>query len=51
MSDFLVARARAISAAGRGLKADEELKRLKEQATQVGWLAVVPALNFALGGR
>lgn len=51
MSDFLVARARAISAAGRGLKADEELRRLKERATQVGWLAVVPALNSALAGR
>jgi hypothetical protein len=51
MSDFLVARARAISAAGRGRKADEELRRLKEQATQAGWLAVVPALDIALGGR
>jgi tetratricopeptide (TPR) repeat protein len=39
VSDFLVARARAISAVGRGLNADEELRRLKERATQVGWLA------------
>jgi len=47
MSDFLVARARAISAAGRGLKDDEQLGRLVERATQVGWLTVVPALNGA----
>jgi len=51
MSDFLVARARAISAAGRGSKEDSELKRLLEQATRVGWLAVVPALESTRAGR
>ena len=51
MTDFLVARARAIAAAGRGLKDDEELRRLLERAIQVGWPTVVPALKSALADR
>jgi hypothetical protein len=48
MTDFLVARGRAISAAGRGQKDATELRRLLAEANGIGWLAVVPALEIVL---
>ncbi|HTO66445.1 MAG TPA: adenylate/guanylate cyclase domain-containing protein [Bradyrhizobium sp.] len=48
MTDFLVARGRAIAAAGRGQKDATELRRLLAEANRIGWLAVVPALETAL---
>jgi hypothetical protein len=50
MTDFLVARARAIVAAGRGQKDENELRRLLAKANQVGWQAVMPSLEAALAG-
>ena len=50
MTDFLVARGRAIAAAGRGQKDAAELGRLLAAANRIGWLAVVPALETALAG-
>jgi tetratricopeptide (TPR) repeat protein len=49
MTDFLVARARALAAAGRGEKNGAELRGLIAQARTVGWNAVLPALEAALG--
>jgi tetratricopeptide (TPR) repeat protein len=51
MSDFLVARARAIAAAGRGQKDATELKRLLAEANRVGWRVMVPSLETALAAR
>jgi MalT-like TPR region len=51
MTDFLVARARAIAAAGRGQKDVTELKRLLAEANRVGWRLVVPSLETALAAR
>jgi hypothetical protein len=48
MSDFLVARARAVAAAGRGQKDATELKRLLAEANRVGWRVVVPSLERAM---
>ena len=48
MTDFLVARARAIAAAGLGQKDAAELKRLLAEADRVGWRAMVPSLEAAL---
>ena len=50
MTDFLVARARAIAAAGRGQKDETELRRLLAEANRIGWRAVVPSLEAALAG-
>ena len=51
MTDFFVARARAIAAAGRGQKDATELKRLLAEASRVGWRVVVPSLETALAAR
>ena len=51
MTDFFVARARAIAAAGRGQKDATELKRLLAEANRVGWRVVVPSLETALAAR
>ena len=48
MADFLVARARALAAAGRGRKDAGELGRLVEEASRVGWQAMVRSLETAL---
>jgi hypothetical protein len=48
MTDFLVARARAIVAAARGRRDETVLRRLLEEANRVGWRAVVPSLETAL---
>jgi class 3 adenylate cyclase/tetratricopeptide (TPR) repeat protein len=48
MSNFLVARARAIAAAGRGRKDETELRRLLGEANHIGWRVVVPSLEMAL---
>jgi tetratricopeptide (TPR) repeat protein len=48
MTDFLIARARAVAAAGRGQRDERELRRLIEEARGVGWRAVLPALEAAL---
>ena len=48
MSNFLVARARAIAAAGRGRKDETELRRLLGEANRIGWRVVVPSLETAL---
>ena len=48
MTDFLVARARALAAAGRGQKDPTELKRLLAEANRVGWRMMVPSLESAL---
>ena len=50
MTDFLVARGRAIASVGRGLKDATELRRLLAEANRIGWVAVVPALETALAG-
>jgi class 3 adenylate cyclase/tetratricopeptide (TPR) repeat protein len=50
MVEFLVARGRAIAAAGRGQDAATELQRLLARATTCGWRAVTPALEAALAG-
>jgi len=47
MTDFLVARARALVAAGRGQANPGELCRLLAEARAVGWKAVLPALEAA----
>jgi tetratricopeptide (TPR) repeat protein len=49
MTDFLVARARAIAAAGHGQKDATELKRLLAEASRIGWRVMVPSLETALG--
>lgn len=51
MTDFLVARARAFVATNRGQTDETELRRLLEEANQIGWQAVVPSLEAALAGR
>jgi phage terminase Nu1 subunit (DNA packaging protein) len=48
MSDFLVARARAIAAAGEGRKDAAQLRALIDQAHAAKWQAVIPALEAAL---
>ena len=48
MSEFLVARARALAAAGRGRRDKAELKRLLGIAAAANWQAVRPALEAAL---
>jgi tetratricopeptide (TPR) repeat protein len=48
MKDFLVARARAIAAAGSGHKDEAALGRLLAEADRTGWRAVMPALAAAL---
>ena len=48
VTEFVVARARAIAAAGRGNKDEAELRRLIEQASAVKWRLVLPALEEAL---
>jgi tetratricopeptide (TPR) repeat protein len=48
MTDFLVARARAIAGAECGQKDEKELKRLLAEANRIGWRAVVPSLEVAL---
>jgi hypothetical protein len=50
MADFLVARARATTAASRGQKDETELRRLLAEANRIGWRAVVPSLEAALAG-
>jgi tetratricopeptide (TPR) repeat protein len=50
-ADFLIARARALAAAGRGLRNEaltRELKALRDQAMQIGWKLELPALEEAL---
>ena len=49
MTDLLVARARALAAAGHGRKDEKELRRLIDEAIRVHWQAVLPALEAALG--
>jgi len=51
MTDFLVARARAIAAVGRGHKEEGELRRLLTEANRTGWRVVIPSLEAALSGR
>jgi len=48
MSDFLVARARALAAAGEGMKDEAKLRALLDQARAAKWQAVIPALEAAL---
>ena len=48
VTDFTIARARALAAAGRGRKDAAELKRLIAQASAVNWRLVLPALEDAL---
>jgi class 3 adenylate cyclase/tetratricopeptide (TPR) repeat protein len=48
MTDFFIARARALAAAGRGLRDQDELRRLIEAARRARWQAVLPALEAAL---
>jgi len=48
MTDFLVARAHALAAAGRGQKDEVELMRLVSEARRVDWRAVVPSIDAAL---
>jgi len=48
MTDFLIARARAVAAAGRGKKDEAELIRLITQASAVDWKIVLPSLAAAL---
>ena len=48
MKDFLVARARAVAAAGGGRKDEAELRRLLAEADRTGWRVVMPALEAAL---
>ena len=50
MTDFLVARGRALAAAGRGRKDARELERLIAAAREVQWRAVIPALGAAPAG-
>ncbi len=49
-TDFLVARGRALAAAGRGEANRAELERLLGEARRLGWQAVAPALEAALAG-
>ncbi|MDQ4148193.1 MAG: tetratricopeptide repeat protein, partial [Pseudomonadota bacterium] len=52
-SDFLIARARALAAHGRGERGEEidrELRRLRDQANRAGLKASLPAIEKALGG-
>ena len=48
MTDFHVARARLIAAAGKGRKDEVRLRALIDQARAVKWQAVIPALEAAL---
>ena len=48
MTDFLVARARAIVATSRRQKDEAELRRLLAVANGIGWQVVVPLLKAAL---
>jgi class 3 adenylate cyclase/tetratricopeptide (TPR) repeat protein len=48
LTDFLIARARALAAAGRGQKEEPELRRLLTEARRIGWQAVVPSIEAAL---
>ena len=48
MTDFLIARARALAAAGRGQKDAAELERLLVAAKAIGWKIVLPSLAAAL---
>jgi hypothetical protein len=48
MSDFLVARARAIAAAGEGRKDEAKIQALVDQARSAKWKMVIPALEAAL---
>jgi class 3 adenylate cyclase/tetratricopeptide (TPR) repeat protein len=48
MTDFHVARARLIAAAGKGRKDEVGLRALIDQARAVKWQAVIPALEAAL---
>jgi hypothetical protein len=48
MTEFFVARARALAAAGRGRGDLAELQRLLAQARSIGWQVVAPALQEAL---
>ncbi|HEX3064181.1 MAG TPA: adenylate/guanylate cyclase domain-containing protein [Dongiaceae bacterium] len=48
MSDFLVARARVLAAAGEGRKDEAKIRLLLDQAGAVKWRAVIPALEAAL---
>jgi class 3 adenylate cyclase/tetratricopeptide (TPR) repeat protein len=47
MTDFLVARGRALAAAGRGERDAEEIGRLLAEARAAGWQAMLPALEAA----
>jgi hypothetical protein len=47
MTDFVSARARALAAAGRGLRDLGEIDRLLATARQAGWQAMIPALETA----
>jgi class 3 adenylate cyclase/tetratricopeptide (TPR) repeat protein len=48
MKDFLVVRARAIAAAGRGRGDETALRSLIAEADRAGWRTVLPALETAL---
>src|SRR5262249_48596440 len=48
MSDFIVARARAVAAAGEGRKDETKIRDLLAQARAAKWQAVIPALEAAL---
>jgi hypothetical protein len=48
LTDFLVARARAIAAAGRGERNETQLRALLSDANRIGWKAVTPALEATL---
>jgi class 3 adenylate cyclase/tetratricopeptide (TPR) repeat protein len=47
MTDFVVARARALAAAGHGQADSAELSRLLAEARAAGWRAMLPALEAA----
>jgi hypothetical protein len=48
MTDLLIARARALAAAGRGQADRDVLADLVERARAVNWQVVLPALEAAL---
>jgi len=48
LSDFLIARARALAAVGRGRGEPATLRRLAERARTIRWQTMLPALDAAL---
>ena len=50
-ADFYIARCRALAAHGQGVENDAKLKRLRNQAREIGYLIAIPALDQALEMR